>query len=210
MSNSALRCYGPGLYGWGRHQERWSFDFNGHALVTLDGPDQGLVLVVDPVPPTDSELDAIRALGDRHIVVVLNSDHERAAGDVAKALDAPVFAPTQDLGDISVPGVIGYGDDQVLPGGWRVKMLTDLKTAGESVLYHADRRVLVVGDAVVGDPVNGMRLVPALKIPDHQKAIASVATLLDLDFDALLLSDGYCLAQGGKAVVQGFVTRSQA
>ncbi len=198
---STLRRYGPGLYGWGRYQERWRFDFNGHALV---GDAAGTVLVVDPIAPTEAELEAVSALGDRFLVVLLNSDHERDAARVSAALDAPIFAPEADLSALR-EGATGFRDGQILPGGWRVVGLPDLKTPGESVLHHAERRVLVVGDAVVGDPVHGMRLVPPVKIPDHAAAMRAVGRLLELDFDTLLLSDGYCLPQGGKAVIEAFV-----
>lgn len=199
-----LRRYGPGLYGWGRHQPRWHFDFNGHALV-CDGDDEGCVLVVDPIEPTDAELEAVRALGDRFVVVVLNADHERDAARVADALDAPVFVPRADEGAVTVEGAQVFDPGQVLPGGWRAIGLTDLKTPGETVLYHPARRVLVCGDALVGDPVSGLRFVPPVKIPDRAKALASVASLRELDFDALLLSDGVCIPQGGWAVVNAFL-----
>jgi len=199
----SLRCYGPGLYGWGRFQDRWSFDFNGHAVVC----DDGTVLVIDPIQPTAEELEAVRALGSRFVVVVLNSDHERAAGEVSAVLDAAVWAPAADIGEVGVPGAQTYQDGHVFPGDWRVITLSDLKTPGESVLYNAQRRTLIVGDAVVGDPVNGLRFVPPMKIADQALALKSVARLADLDFDTLLLSDGYCLAQGGRAVLQGFLAK---
>ncbi|MFT5431453.1 MAG: glyoxylase-like metal-dependent hydrolase (beta-lactamase superfamily II) [Myxococcota bacterium] len=199
----ALRCYGPGLFGWGRYQERWRFDFNGHALVNADGT----VLVVDPIEPTSEELSEIKGLGETFVVVLLNADHERAARAVAQQLGASIWAPLADIDRLKDQSVETYESGHEFPGGWVAQTMCDLKTPGETVLHHAERRVLVVGDALVGDPVNGMRLVPPVKIPDHDRAMRSVAGLLDFDFDALLLSDGYCLPQGGKAVVRAFVSR---
>ncbi len=199
-----LRRYGPGLFGWGRHQPRWRFDFNGHALV-CDGEDEGLVLVVDPVEPSSDELSAIRQLGRRFLVVVLNADHERYAEPLAAALEAPLFVPQLDAGSVQAPSIHTFESGQVLPGGWQVIGLSDLKTPGEAVLHHAGRRVLVVGDVLVGDPVTGMRVVPSVQIADRDKALTSIARLRELDFDTLLLSDGVCIPQGGWAVVNGFL-----
>lgn len=207
--SEVLRRYGPGLFGWGRYQERWRFDFNGHALV-CGAPDAGTVLIVDPIAPTDAELAALGTLGRRFLVVLLNSDHERDAARVAAALQAEtVYAPRADLGGVGVEGAVGYDDGHVFGGGWRAIGLSDLKTPGEMVLLHPAKRVLVVGDAVVGDPLNGMRLVPPMKIADRAAALGSLRSLLDLDFDTLLCSDGYCLAQGGKAVLEAFLGRSE-
>jgi len=205
----SLRKHGPGLYGWGRYQARWSFDFNGSVLVG-DGQDTGTVLVVDPVAPTASELEEIRLLGSRFHVILLNADHERDSAAVAAALGADVYVPRSDRELLRQEGAISYDSEHVFPGGWRAIALGDLKTPGETVLHHPERRVLVVGDAVVGDPVHGMRLVPPQKIPDLPAAMRSIARLLSLDFETLLLSDGYCLSQGGHAVLEGFVRRYEA
>jgi glyoxylase-like metal-dependent hydrolase (beta-lactamase superfamily II) len=196
----ALRQYGPGLYGWGRFQPRWSFDFNGHALV-CDDADAGHVLVVDPPALLPAELDALRALGTRFTVLLLNADHERDSAAIAAALGAPVLAPAADVSLLRQTAVQSVNAGSPLPGGFTLIALSDQKTPGELALHHAGRRVLVLGDAIVGDPIRGLRFVPAMKIADHDAARRAVAALLDLDFDTLLLSDGFCLPQGGKAAL---------
>lgn len=200
--NHALRCYGPGLYGWGRFQERWGFDFNGHAIVC----DGGHVLVVDPVEPTEEELLAIRSLGRSFEVILLNADHERASEDVAAALRADVWAPAADATLLKNAQCRPYEPGHSFHGFTAVG-LADLKTAGETVLYHQGRKVLVSGDAVVGDPVNGMRLVPAAKIPDRQKALTALSALTELNFETLLMSDGVCIPSGGRRAVEEFIAQ---
>ncbi len=200
LRQDALRQYGPGIFGWGRFQPRWSFDFNGHALV-CDGADSGHVLVVDPPALLPSEFDALRALGSRFTVLLLNADHERDSAAVAAALGAPVLAPSADMALLRQTVVQAVDAGSPLPGGFELIALSDQKTPGELALYHAARRVLVLGDAIVGDPIRGLRFVPAMKISDHDGARRAVTSLLELDFDVLLLSDGFCLPQGGKAAL---------
>ena len=195
-----LRCHGPGLYGWGRFQKLWGYDFNGTALVSAEG-----VVITDPIAPTDAELEALRALGQPVDVVLLNADHARASAEVAAALGAPVWIPAADHALLTQPDLRTYGAGHVFRGGWVAHAIPHHKTPGEMVLHHPGRGVLVVGDAVIGDPVTGLRFVPAKKLPDRDAARAALRPLLALDFDALLLGDGFVLPQGGHAALTRFV-----
>jgi glyoxylase-like metal-dependent hydrolase (beta-lactamase superfamily II) len=199
-----LRCHAPGVYGWSRFQAERGYDFNGTALV-CEGDDTGTVLVVDPVAPTEDELNAIRRLGSRFIVVLLNADHERVGVWLAKELAAPLRISEPDLQFIAAPEAVGYRDGHVFPGGWVAHIMRDLKTPGEAILYHADKGILVIGDAVIGDPVTGLRLVPPSRLGDRDAALASLSTLLAYDFDSLILGDGFVLPSGGKAALQQFL-----
>ena len=73
------------------------------------------------------------------------------------------------------------------------------KSAGEIGLYfdpahHAISRemggILLLGDAIVGNPPGALSLIPELKLDDPSKLKRSLRKLLDYDFDVLLLCDG--------------------
>jgi glyoxylase-like metal-dependent hydrolase (beta-lactamase superfamily II) len=64
------------------------------------------------------------------------------------------------------------------------------KSPGEVALHDAARRILVVGDAVVGNPPARLSLLSERVIDDPPALRASLRRLLALDFDALVVGDG--------------------
>jgi hypothetical protein len=201
---SSLTRLGEGLFSWSRFQPERGYDFNGTALV-CDGDDAGVVLLVDPVDLDPEDFDTIDGLGSRFIVIVLNSDHERASVIVAAALDAPIYVSAPDRDQLHVGGVTTFDDGHVFPGGWVAKIQSDMKTPGETVLYHAERGVLVVGDAVISHPTEGLRLVPPAKLTDSEKTMAALRALLDLNFETILVGDGRHILHGAHDALSAFV-----
>jgi len=195
-----LRQYREGLYGWGRLSEKWGYDFNGTAIV-----EDNEVLIVDPVEPTLEELDALTALGSSFQIILLNADHERYSAELAAALDADVFVHETDKASLQNPNVETFTDSHTFAGAWQVKPMRGHKTPGECGLYNKTKGVLILGDAVIGDPVTGLRLVPPQKVPDREQALASIEELLTLRFDTLILSDGFVLIHGGHDALRGFI-----
>lgn len=196
------RYPGP-VYQWSRFQPERGYDFVGTALP--DG--HGTVLLVDPVPPTDDELAALRQLGRSFDIVLTNADHERDAARLAALLDAPVWLHEADRAAVKFTGTRPLSDGAEFPGGWVVHHLPSLKTPGEIALHHPGRRQLLVGDAVIADPATGLRLVPPAKLPDRSAALATLKKLLALDFDALFVGDGFQLPSGGRSALEQFVAR---
>ena len=197
-----LRAYAQGVYGFGRYQPERGYDFNATVLVGET------VLVIDPVAPDAGELAELRALGSRFMVILTNADHERASADVAAALGAPVYAPRADVALLRRQDVTPFDDGHLFPGGYVAHALSDLKTPGETALVG--RGVAVVGDAVIADPVTGLRLVPAQKIADRPKALASLTRLGTLEFDGLYPGDGFVLPQGGRDALRKFLAAARA
>jgi hypothetical protein len=198
-----LRRYAPDVYSWSRYQPERGYEFNGTALTNADGT----VLLVDPVSPDAEELSAIRGLGRRFTIVLLNCDHERDAARLSGELDAIVRINTFDCSSLHLQGAVGFASGEVLPGGWVAKGLASMKTPGETVLHHPGKRLLIVGDAVITDPHTGMRLVPHAKLPDRAGALASLTTLLKLDFDGLYAGDGFHLPVGGREALRRFLAK---
>jgi glyoxylase-like metal-dependent hydrolase (beta-lactamase superfamily II) len=197
----SLRQYASDVFGWSRYQPERGYEFNGTALPGSDGT----VLLVDPVPAEPEELSALRKLGTRFVIVLLNGDHERDAARLSRELDAPVRVSALDAPAVKAPLGPTFQHGDTLPGGWVVQTLGAMKTAGESVLLHPAKRALVAGDAVINDPFTGMRLVPHAKLPDRAGALASLATVAKLDFDALYVGDGFHLPTGGRDALRRFL-----
>jgi glyoxylase-like metal-dependent hydrolase (beta-lactamase superfamily II) len=62
------------------------------------------------------------------------------------------------------------------------------------VAFHwPERRLLIVGDAVVGNPPGRLSLLREKVLDDPTRLRESVRQLLSLDFDTLLVGDGECV-----------------
>jgi glyoxylase-like metal-dependent hydrolase (beta-lactamase superfamily II) len=72
------------------------------------------------------------------------------------------------------------------------------KSPGEVALHDPVRRLLVVGDAVIGNPPGRLSLLRERVLDDPTRLRASVRRLLELDFDALLVGDGACIRAGAR------------
>jgi glyoxylase-like metal-dependent hydrolase (beta-lactamase superfamily II) len=67
------------------------------------------------------------------------------------------------------------------------------------VVFHwLERRILIVGDAVVGDPPGRCKLLPEKVVDDPARLRASVRSLLALEFDILLTGDGAAILENAK------------
>jgi glyoxylase-like metal-dependent hydrolase (beta-lactamase superfamily II) len=66
------------------------------------------------------------------------------------------------------------------------------KSPGEVAFYWPERKLLIVGDAVVGNPPGRLSLLREKVMDDPARLRESVRRLLALDFDALLVGDRAC------------------
>ena len=73
------------------------------------------------------------------------------------------------------------------------------KSPGEIALHWPQRKLLIVGDAVIGNPAGRCGLLREKVMDDPAHLRRSVRDLLDLDFDVLLFGDGTPILQNAKA-----------
>ena len=79
------------------------------------------------------------------------------------------------------------------------------KSPGEVAFYWPERKLLIVGDAVVGNPPGRLSLLREKVMDDPARLRESVRRLLALDFDALLVGDGVCVLHDAKQRLQELV-----
>ena len=117
----------------------------------------------------------------------------------------------RQLAPLAIDEVVREGD--LIAGALRVIHLPG-KSAGEIGLYfdlahHAVSRemggILLLGDAIIGNPPGALSLIPEPKLDDPSKLKRSLHKLLDYDFDVLLLCDGQPVLRGGKLKVADFL-----
>jgi glyoxylase-like metal-dependent hydrolase (beta-lactamase superfamily II) len=183
----------PDVFTWSRFSEPHGYDFNGYLVMHADGN-----LCIDPVLPDDADLDVIARRGVAKIVLT-NRNHSRASNTIRDRTQAPVCIHPDDAahareqgtaidGELRAGDPIGPLDVVGAPG----------KSPGEVVLHWPSRRLLFVGDAVIGNPPGRCALLREKVMDDPQRLRRSVLGLLGLDFDALLFGDGTPILRDAK------------
>ncbi len=183
----------PDIYTWPWFSERHGYDFNGHLIRHAGGN-----ICIDPVPPSASDMETLARLGVAHILVT-NRNHSRAANEVREKTGASTAIHADDAEHARREGM---HVDATLRAGEHVGPLTVItapgKSPGEVALHWPERRVLIVGDAVVGNPPGRLALLPERVIDDPARLRRSVRELLELDFDVLLVGDGVSILDNAK------------
>ena len=175
----------PGIFTWSRFSEPHGYDFNGYLIRDPRGN-----LCIDPVPPDDTDLDTIARVGVAKILLT-NRNHSRASNAVRERTGAAVLihpddAPHASAQGTPIDGALRIGE----PIGPLVVVGAPGKSPGEVVLHWPARRILIVGDAVIGNPPGRCSLLREKVMDDPPRLRRSVRGLLDLHFDVLLFGDG--------------------
>jgi Zn-dependent hydrolases, including glyoxylases len=185
---------------WSVLSERHGYDFNGHLLCHPEGN-----LCIDPVEPSDADLDRIADLGvDR--ILLTNRNHTRACNRLGERLRAPTLIHPADA-----PHALSQGAriDASFEVGDRIGPLQVVglpgKSPGEVGLFWSERRVLIVGDAVVGNPPGQCALLPEQVMDDPAQLRQSLRAVLALDFDTILMGDGVSILSHAKDRLQDMV-----
>lgn len=72
------------------------------------------------------------------------------------------------------------------------------KSPGEIALFWQERNLLIAGDAVIGNPPGRCSLLPEKVMDDPAQLKRSLAKLLSLEFDMILMGDGVSILSHGK------------
>lgn len=183
----------PGVLTWSWFSEPHCYDFNGTLFVHDSGN-----LCVDPVPASDDVLDQLEEEGVSQILIT-NRNHTRASNQVAERTGAQVAIHPADAAHAREQGT---HIDAALEVGQRVGPFTVIgvpgKSPGEIALHDPARGILVVGDAVIGNPPGALSFLPDRVVDDPAQLRNSVRALLELEFDALIVGDGVPILEGAK------------
>ena len=188
-----VREFLPGVFTWPWFSEPHGYDFNGTLVVHEAGN-----LCIDPVEPGDEVLDRLAKEGVARILLT-NRNHTRAANRVRERTGARVGIHAADAPYARQQGA---RIDEELEVGESAGPFTIVgvpgKSPGEIALHDPVRRLLIVGDALIGNPPGRLSLLRERVMDDLPRLRASVRRLLELDFDALLVGDGAPIRAGAR------------
>jgi glyoxylase-like metal-dependent hydrolase (beta-lactamase superfamily II) len=189
-----------GIFTWSWFSERHGYNFNGYLLRAPSGD-----ICVDPVEPDPDVLDEISRSAVT-AVVITNRNHVRAAAAVRARTGARTWIHPDDAEYARRQGAV---IDALLEVGQQVDPCIVVpvpgKSPGEIALHWPERRILIVGDALIGNPPGHCSLLPDRVVDDPPRLRSSVRQLLDLDFDTLLVGDGMPLMSGAMARLRELV-----
>jgi glyoxylase-like metal-dependent hydrolase (beta-lactamase superfamily II) len=181
------------IFTWPWFSEPHGYNFNGHFIRHAGGN-----LCIDPVEPSDEDLDELERQSVARILIT-NRNHSRAANKIRARTGARTTIHAADAPHARSEGA--ELDDELKVGD-KVGPFTVVgapgKSPGEVALHWPTRKILVVGDAVVGDPPGKCKLLPDKVVDDPPRLRETARGLLVLDFDTLLVGDGVPILQFAK------------
>ena len=183
-----------GILTWSWFSEPHGYDFNGHLIRDPSGN-----ICIDPVEPTGDDLGAIIREGVARILLT-NRNHSRAANKVRAGTGAKTAIHADDADhargqETEIDDEFKFAD--------KIGPLEVIEAAGKSpgevALFWRQRGILIVGDAVIGNPPGSLGLLPERVMDDPIRLRRSVVAFLNLDFDTLLVGDGVSILVDAKA-----------
>jgi glyoxylase-like metal-dependent hydrolase (beta-lactamase superfamily II) len=173
------------IFTWPWFSEPHGYNFNGHFIGHAGGN-----LCIDPVQPSEEDLEELVRRGVAHVLIT-NRNHGRAANVIRERTGARTAIHPADAPHARKEGSVVDGELKLSSKvGPFVVVGVPGKSPGEVALHWPERKILLVGDAVVGHPPGHCKLLPDKVVDDPARLRDSVRGLLALDFDILLVGDG--------------------
>ena len=191
------------IYTWSVFSDEKQLNFNGWFIQNQSSSFENIV--IDPPQPSEKDLNQMQKLGGVQQIIITNQHHLRRASVIQKKFNPKLQINSADAGKIELNCDSKFSNREILAGLLKAVVVPNNKTPGETALYWEDRKLLYVGDALIGDPPGKLRLLPEKMYADIQHAKNGIKILMDLDFDTLLVGDGDSILSGAKTAVAEFI-----
>lgn len=175
-----------GIWIWSVYSEPQNIHYNSY-LIQTDGPES---FIVDPVAAGPEVLDGIAPLPRPTRIILTTANHERDALQFKERFGLPVQICEADASRLSFRPDSTFKNNDMLPGGWQAIQLSHQECPGECVLYHQGRKILIVGDALIGKPFQYLSLPEKQSGRRRQDSAAGLRRLLDLEIQTILPGAG--------------------
>jgi glyoxylase-like metal-dependent hydrolase (beta-lactamase superfamily II) len=193
----------PGIFTWSWLSPKHGYNFNGYAFKSNEG-----LIVIDPATMDGSDLGLLEKLGTPGPIILTNKDHERMAYELRDRFGAKIYINKKDAPPLKQLPDYTYEDGDILPGNLRAINISNSKSPGETaLLWLLGKGILFIGDAIIGWPPGEFSLLPSFIFKNPELAKYSIRTLLDYDFDTVLVGDGECVLTGGKEAIKRLLDR---
>ncbi|MBH8563108.1 MBL fold metallo-hydrolase [Nostoc sp. CENA67] len=183
----------PDLYGWSTFNPARNIDFNGIAWIRPDGN-----ILIDPVALSNHDWNHLQSLGGVVWIVLTNSEHVRAAKEIADQTYAKIAGPAAEKDNFPIRCDRWLSDGDELVPGLKVIELHGSKTPGELALL-LEQTTLITGDLVRARKAGSLTILPDDKLMNKKQAIESVQRLAQLtQVEAVLVGDGWPVFRDGR------------
>lgn len=164
----------PGVYAYSQPDPHAPYIRNSFLVQTGNAN-----LLFDPLPLDETIHAAIAERGRVSHVVVMSRQRESVGREIAAAHGAQL---------VTAPGHL----DEIASEVFAVA-LPDQRRSGDFAVIVADRRIAIVGDALLGTPAGALSMPPDGEYRDPQKAALALRRILRENPETLLLSFGQSL-----------------
>jgi glyoxylase-like metal-dependent hydrolase (beta-lactamase superfamily II) len=196
----------PGLYSWSEYSDEKQLDFNGLLIIG-----KGESVIIDPPDLGKDDEAELKNLIDSNSscplkgVLLTNVHHERASGLLKDKFSVPVWVNALDKEALETSTDKTFKGGDILFCGIQAIQLEHQKSPGETAFYIEDKKIMILGDALIGKVPGQVKMLPPDKYQDPAKAKTDLNQLLDYDFDTLLVGDGSSILKVGKDAVKNFL-----
>ena len=191
------------IYTWSVFSDEKQLNFNGWFIQNQLSSFGNIV--IDPPEPSEKDLVQMQKMGGVQQIIITNQHHIRRASVIREKFNSKLQINSADAPNIELTIDTKFTNGSLIAGFLTAVVVPNNKTAGETALYWTERKLLYVGDALIGDPPGKLRLLPEKMYADIQRAKNGIKTLMDLDFDTLLVGDGDSILSGAKTAVAEFI-----
>ena len=131
---------------------------------------------------------------------------KRSSDLLKNQFSIPVLVNERDMEGLEVPTYNVFAGGDILFCGMQAIQLDHQKSRGETALYMAEQKIMIVGDALIGKVPGQVNMLPAEKYRDIGKAKEGLKELLKYEFETLLVGDGESILKDAKETVANFLT----
>ena len=196
------------VYTWSLFSDEKKLNFNGW-FVPKQHPIFGNV-VIDPPRPRNEDIDHMKSLGGVQQIIITNRNHGRWSEELKKAFGSEILMNAADAATVDISVDRTFEDDAMVGGFLKTVLVPNNKSPGETALYWSERKILILGDALIGNPPGKLSLLPSETYTDVELAREGIKVLLDLEFESLLVGDGESILQNGKEAVENFLQSAES
>ena len=172
----------PGVHRWSAFSPEHKVELTSHSV--RDGRS---LLVFDPIQLTAEVCDWFPTPCAPDAVVLTNENHERDAALWRERYPLAIWAAPEAR--LSLPGVRRWDATRSPFPGWQIVPLPG-GADGETAWFHAEKSLVVFGDAVVNLPDRGLEVLPAKYCREPALLRSSLRRLVRQSFAHAMFAHG--------------------